>query len=49
MKACEKLLERLEPVRASMGDPTWEALAEQAFLENVDLVATHMYFNQRKV
>jgi hypothetical protein len=42
MKACEKLLERLEPVRASMENPTWEALAEQAYLEGVDLVAAHM-------
>jgi hypothetical protein len=42
MKACEKLMERLEPVRASMENPTWEALVEKAYLEYVDLVATHM-------
>jgi hypothetical protein len=42
MKACEKLMERLEPVRAGMENPTWEALVEKAYLEYVDLVATHM-------
>jgi hypothetical protein len=42
MKACEKLMERLEPVRASMENPTWEALVEKAYFQYVDLVATHM-------
>jgi len=42
MKACEQLLERLEPIRAGMGNPTWQELVQEAYMQNVDMIATHM-------
>jgi len=42
MKTCEKLLERLEPIRAGMENPTWQELVEAAYNKDVDLIATHM-------
>lgn len=42
-KACEILLERLQPVRDENPNATWEELIEIAFLKNVDLSATYMY------
>ncbi|XP_063538704.1 uncharacterized protein LOC134747956 [Cydia strobilella] len=43
MKACEILLERLEPIRAKMGKPSWEELVEKAYKAGLNLQASHMY------
>ncbi|XP_059474057.1 uncharacterized protein LOC132195836 [Neocloeon triangulifer] len=44
MKACQKLVQRLEPVRQGMGgDPTWEQVVQEAFMQTVELNATHMF------
>ncbi|XP_059485730.1 xanthine dehydrogenase-like [Neocloeon triangulifer] len=43
MKSCQILLARLEPIRQSMGNPTWEALVQQAYVQNVDMMATFMF------
>lgn len=36
-RACEELLKRLEPIRTSMNNPTWEALVKAAHKAGVDL------------
>lgn len=36
-RACEELLKRLEPIRISMNNPTWEVLVKAAFNANIDL------------
>ncbi|XP_065336761.1 uncharacterized protein LOC135937537 [Cloeon dipterum] len=43
MKACNILLERLAPIRESLGNPTWEQLVQEAYWQNVDMIATHMF------
>ncbi|XP_072940393.1 xanthine dehydrogenase-like [Epargyreus clarus] len=43
MKACEQLLERLEPVKKKMGNPTWEELVFEAHNSGVNLQASYMY------
>lgn len=47
-RACEELLKRLEPIRASMNDPTWELLVKAAFNANIDL-QTHGFTNAADV
>ncbi|KAF4522203.1 hypothetical protein B566_EDAN007354 [Ephemera danica] len=49
MMACQELLRRLEPVRISMGNPTWQELVHQAYIENVDLQATYMFSKKDNV
>ncbi|XP_026467610.1 indole-3-acetaldehyde oxidase-like [Ctenocephalides felis] len=40
MKACETILNRLKPIRDSLGDDTkWEDLVENAYLQQIDLQA----------
>ncbi|XP_049874984.1 uncharacterized protein LOC126373065 [Pectinophora gossypiella] len=36
-QACEELLARLDPIRATMDNPTWEALVKKAFEMDVNL------------
>lgn len=43
-RCCEALLERLEPVRAKLDNPTWEKLIRQAFEDDIDL-QTHGFIN----
>ncbi|CAH0625212.1 unnamed protein product [Chrysodeixis includens] len=44
-RACELLLERLQPVRDQMDNPTWEELITEAYNNNVDL-KTHGFTKQ---
>lgn len=40
MKACETILNRLKPIRDSLGaDTKWEDLVENAYLQQIDLQA----------
>jgi xanthine dehydrogenase/oxidase len=41
-KACEKLVERLEPVKSALKNPSWEKLIEEAYKQGIDLCATYM-------
>lgn len=43
MKACQMLLERLEPIKKQMENPTWEELVQKAHDSLVDLCAHHMF------
>lgn len=43
MKACEMLLERLEPIKKQMENPTWPALVHKAHSSLVDLCAHYMF------
>lgn len=42
IKACQNLLDRLEPIRKTMTNPTWQELVSKAHLSGVDLSAHHM-------
>ncbi|KAJ8955360.1 hypothetical protein NQ318_003457 [Aromia moschata] len=42
IKACDILLERLKPIRATMENPTWEELIQKCHDESVHLTATSM-------
>ncbi|OXU29496.1 hypothetical protein TSAR_010099 [Trichomalopsis sarcophagae] len=41
--ACEELLKRLQPVKDSLNNPTWQDITRAAMAQNVDLCATHLY------
>ncbi len=41
MKACEQLLAKMEPVRQTMKDPTWEALVTECYNKHILLTAQH--------
>lgn len=43
IKACEILLERLEPIKKSLENPTWPELIKKAYFSGVDLCAHHMF------
>ncbi|CAB3359543.1 Hypothetical predicted protein [Cloeon dipterum] len=43
MKACQTLLDRLEPVRATMENPTWLQLIREAYNRNVNLSAQGLF------
>ncbi|XP_055609369.1 xanthine dehydrogenase/oxidase-like [Uranotaenia lowii] len=42
-RACEMLLERIQPTREENKDDTWEALVAKCHMKSVDLCATYMY------
>ncbi|XP_078042324.1 uncharacterized protein LOC144472818 isoform X2 [Augochlora pura] len=44
MKCCQELLQRLEPIKKELKNPTWQELVLTAHLKNVDLCARFMYF-----
>ncbi|XP_059140432.1 uncharacterized protein LOC131928419 [Physella acuta] len=41
IKSCEKLLERLAPIRAKLKDPTWQELVSTAYGSGVNLTAQY--------
>lgn len=43
MMACKELLNRLEPIKKEMENPSWQNLVLTAHLKDVDLCARHMY------
>ncbi|KAM3955308.1 aldehyde oxidase 2 [Aphomia sociella] len=43
MKACEIILERLEPIKQKLGKYTWEELVREAFNSSVDLQSSYLY------
>ncbi|KAK0168931.1 hypothetical protein PV327_002687 [Microctonus hyperodae] len=45
LKACKELMDRLEPIRKELGNPTWQELVLAAHLKNVDLCAHYMLAN----
>lgn len=47
-RACEELLRRLEPIRTSMNNPTWEVLVKAAHTAGVDL-QSHGFTNNADV
>ncbi|KAJ0176238.1 hypothetical protein K1T71_008412 [Dendrolimus kikuchii] len=49
MKACEIILDRLKPIRETMGKGTWEEIIKTAFEAGVDLQASYMYSTNEDV
>ncbi|XP_008544021.1 uncharacterized protein LOC103568824 isoform X1 [Microplitis demolitor] len=45
INACKELLERLEPIKKELGNPTWKELIFAAHTKNVDLCARSMVTN----
>ncbi|EZA57182.1 Xanthine dehydrogenase [Ooceraea biroi] len=43
MNACKMILERLEPIKQKLNNPSWQELILKATLENVDLCARYMH------
>nr|QPF77598.1 aldehyde oxidase 1 [Galleria mellonella] len=43
MKACEIILQRLEPIKQKLGKYTWEELIREAHISHVDLQASYFY------
>ncbi|XP_058053764.1 xanthine dehydrogenase/oxidase-like [Anopheles bellator] len=42
-KACEILVERMQPIRDELKDAPWEKVVQNSYNKNVDLCATYMY------
>lgn len=42
-RACELILERMQPVKAENKDDSWEALVEKCHTKSIDLCATYMF------
>ena len=42
MMACKELLRRLEPLKISLKNPTWQELVKEAFQKEIDLCASFM-------
>uniref|UniRef100_A0A4D5RAG3 Xanthine dehydrogenase n=1 Tax=Scolopendra viridis TaxID=118503 RepID=A0A4D5RAG3_SCOVI len=49
MECCKKLVNRMQPIREKLKDPTWKELVDACFFANVDLIARHMYGPEDKV
>ncbi|KAJ0176278.1 hypothetical protein K1T71_008452 [Dendrolimus kikuchii] len=47
LRACEALLERLEPVRNELNEPTWEEVIVKAFNKGIDLQSHYMMFGDQ--
>jgi xanthine dehydrogenase molybdopterin-binding subunit B len=45
MKACQILLDRLAPVKASMENPTWAQLIQEAYNRDLNLTAQYTYIS----
>lgn len=43
MEACKQLLEKMEPVKAKMKNPTWEELVAKCYDDHVLLTAHYQY------
>ncbi|XP_064292368.1 uncharacterized protein LOC128674487 [Plodia interpunctella] len=43
MKACEEILQRLEPIRSKLKNPSWEQLITEAYNSGVNLQTSHIY------
>ncbi|XP_076758274.1 uncharacterized protein LOC143427746 [Xylocopa sonorina] len=43
MICCNKLLERLSPIRKQLGNPSWQELTMTAYTKDVDLCARYMF------
>ncbi|XP_053608460.1 uncharacterized protein LOC128674128 isoform X2 [Plodia interpunctella] len=42
LKACTELLNRLEPIRNELTDPTWEEVIKRAYEKGINLQSNHM-------
>ncbi|GBP91387.1 Xanthine dehydrogenase [Eumeta japonica] len=42
VKACQKIMKKLEPIREKLKNPTWEELIKEAYNDGVDLQDTYM-------
>ncbi|XP_013192300.1 uncharacterized protein LOC106136327 isoform X2 [Amyelois transitella] len=42
LKACSELLDRLQPVRNEMTEPTWEEVVRKAYEKGINLQSNHM-------
>jgi len=45
MKACQILLDRLAPVKASMKNPTWAQIIQEAYNRDLNLTAQYTYIS----
>ncbi|XP_069693946.1 uncharacterized protein [Periplaneta americana] len=43
VQCCKVLLERMEPAKKDLKNPTWVEWVQAAYQQNIDLCATHMY------
>ncbi|CAL7942348.1 unnamed protein product [Xylocopa violacea] len=43
MTACKELLQRLEPIKKELGNPSWQELVMTAYQKDVDLCARYMF------
>ncbi|XP_018569701.1 xanthine dehydrogenase/oxidase-like [Anoplophora glabripennis] len=43
LKACDVLLDRINPIRKKMGNPSWKDLIEECFNSNIQLSASGFY------
>ena len=43
MMCCKELLQRLEPAKKGLKDPTWQELTQEAYKQSIDLCATYMW------
>ncbi|KAL0109815.1 hypothetical protein PUN28_013466 [Cardiocondyla obscurior] len=46
-QACKEILNRLEPIKKDLKDPSWQELVFAAYQKDVDLVARHMYASMK--
>jgi len=49
MMCCKELLQRLEPAKKGLKDPTWQELTQEAYKQSIDLCATYMFTNRDDV
>ncbi|KAI8431972.1 hypothetical protein MSG28_004503 [Choristoneura fumiferana] len=43
VKACKELLDRMEPARSELNEPTWEEVVKRSFDKGINLQASYMY------
>lgn len=49
MMACKELLNRLEPIKQELKNPTWQELVMAAYMKDVDLCARYMFTTKEEV
>ncbi|KAK2583672.1 hypothetical protein KPH14_009602 [Odynerus spinipes] len=49
MMACKELLNRLEPIKKDLQNPTWQELVMAAYTKDVDLCARYMFTTKEEI